>query len=592
MMGSMPRFVSKLAIATLFFETLHLWFDGRVSLWSTAPNWLIAAIFTFSLFLLDDGAKYIVHRALHRVPLLWCFHKVHHTAEVLTPLTVYRTHPIEGVIFALRAMFVQALAAACFLFFFGDRAELVTILGANAILFVFNAAGSNLRHSHVWISYGSILERVFISPAQHQLHHSAEPQHENKNFGAVLALWDWVGHTLLIARGKPPMKFGVRRGNQPKHNLSEIYIMPFINASYILALAIKSGILSFFECLSKNSLYRFIKGAGIVALVTFNLPGQPGAAAELNIYSHRQPFLIKPFIDAYRAKTGTNINIVYASKGLAQRLQAEGARSPADVILTVDIARLYVYADKGLLASVESETLLKNIPPHLRDPENKWFAFSKRARVIAIAKRTKDTSEISRYEDLADPKWRGRICVRPGSHVYNRALVASLINAAGIDEAQKWATGVINNLARRPQGNDRAQVKAIFEGVCDITIINNYYFGKLKHSKKMAQRKWAASVDLVFPNQDDRGTHINISGGGVAKHSKNKKSAVNFLEFLTSKTAQDLYGAINFEYPVNPAVRITKELKSWGKFKEDVMPIARIAEFAPKAQKIIDRVGW
>ena len=185
MMGSMPRFVSKLAIATLFFETLHLWFDGRVSLWSTAPNWLIAAIFTFSLFLLDDGAKYIVHRALHRVPLLWCFHKVHHTAEVLTPLTVYSTHPIEGVIFALRAMFVQALSAACFLFFFGDRAELVTILGANAILFVFNAAGSNLRHSHVWISYGSILERVFISPAQHQLHHSAEPQHENKNFGAV-----------------------------------------------------------------------------------------------------------------------------------------------------------------------------------------------------------------------------------------------------------------------------------------------------------------------------------------------------------------------------------------------------------------------
>jgi len=135
-------------------------------------------------------------------------------------------------------------------------------------------------------------------------------------------------------------------------------------------------------------------------------------------------------------------------------------------------------------------------------------------------------------------------------------------------------------------------VKAIFEGVCDITIINNYYFGKLKHSNKMAQRKWAASVDLVFPNQNDRGTHINISGGGVAKHSKNKKGAVKFLEFLTSKTAQDLYGAINFEYPVNPAVRITKELKSWGIFKEDVMPIARIAEFAPKAQKIIDRVGW
>ena len=590
-MGSMPRFISKLALATLFFETLHLWFDGRVSLWSAAPNWLIATIFTFSLFLLDDGAKYIVHRGLHRVSLLWCFHKVHHTAEVLTPLTVYRTHPIEVVIFALRSIIVQALAAACFLFFFGDRAELVTILGANAILFAFNAAGSNLRHSHVWITYGSFLECIFISPAQHQLHHSAEPQHENKNFGAVLALWDWLGHTLLIAGEKPPMNFGVRHEKAPKHNLLEIYIMPFINFSCILTRRTKSGIL-LFGILSKNTLYKFAQGAGIVALVSLTLPERPGAAAELNIYSHRQPFLVKPFVEAYQAKTGTNINIVYASKGLAQRLQAEGARSPADVILTVDIARLYVYADKGLLASVESEILLKNIPTHLRDPGNKWFAFSKRARVIAIAKRTKDTLAISRYEDLADPKWRGRICVRPGSHVYNRALVASLIHASGIDGAQKWATGVINNLARRPQGNDRAQVKAIFEGVCDITIINNYYFGKLKHSKKIARRKWAASVDLVFPNQHDRGTHINISGGGVAKHSKNKKGAVNFLEFLTSKAAQDLYGAINFEYPVNPAVKISKELRSWGSFKEDKMPIALTAELAREAQKIIDRVGW
>lgn len=592
MMGWMPRFVSKLTIATFFFETLHIWFDGRVSLWSAAPSWLIATIFTFSLFLLDDGAKYIVHRALHRVPLLWCFHKVHHTAEVLTPLTVYRTHPIEGAIFALRAILVQAIAAACFLFFFGDRAELITVLGANTILFVFNATGSNLRHSHVWISYGSILEHGFISPAQHQLHHSAALQHGNKNFGAVLALWDWAGHTLLIAGKKQPITFGVWHEKQPKHNLSEIYLMPFLHASYILARWTKCLNLLLFGLYPKNAFSKSISGAGIVALVFLTLPGRPSAAAELNIYSHRQPFLIKPFIDAYRAKTGTNFNIVYASKGLAQRLQAEGARSPADVILTVDIARLFVYADKGLLAPVKSEILSKNIPTHLRDPGNKWFAFSKRARVIAIAKRAKDTSKISRYEDLADPKWQDRICARPGSHVYNRALVASLIHATGIDGAQKWATGVINNLARRPQGNDRAQVKAIYEGVCDITIINNYYFGKLKHSKKMIQRQWAASIDLIFPNQDDRGTHVNISGGGVAKHSKNKKGAMNFLEFLTSKAAQDLYGAINFEYPVNPAVKLSKELRSWGKFKEDKMPIARIAELAPEAQKVIDRVGW
>ena len=175
------------------------------------------------------------------------------------------------------------------------------------------------------------------------------------------------------------------------------------------------------------------------------------------------------------------------------------------------------------------EVLLKNIPTHLRDPENKWFAFSKRARVIAIAKRTKDASAISRYEDLADPKWRGRICVRPGSHVYNRALMASIIAANGESKAEKWAKSFVGNLARRPQGNDRAQVKAIFEGQCDVSIINNYYFGKLKFSEDPVQREWAESVHLIFPNQgeNERGSHINVSAIGLTKNSPNKKMLLN-----------------------------------------------------------------
>ena len=315
-------------------------------------------------------------------------------------------------------------------------------------------------------------------------------------------------------------------------------------------------------------------------------------AGELNIYSHRQPFLIKPFLDAYAKETGTKLNVVYASKGLAQRLQAEGERSPADVILTVDMARLNVYADKDLLAPIESKVLQKNIPARLRDPANRWFAFSTRARVLAVSKRATDAGSLKRYEDLADPKWRGRICTRPGSHIYNRALVAAMINANGVDGATKWAKGLIANLARRPQGNDRAQVKAIYEGVCDIAIINNYYFGKLKHSNKKSQRDWAEAVRLIFPNQGDRGTHVNISGGGVAKYARHKDEAVRFLEFLSSKTAQDLYGRVNFEYPANPAVSPSDELKSWGEFTADRMPIARIAELAPEAQKVIDRVGW
>lgn len=593
MMGILPRLVTKLAVATVIFEAMHIWFDGRPVLWEEIPIWTVAAAFTLSLFLLDDAAKYLVHRILHGIPFFWCFHKVHHTAETLTPFTVYRTHPVEGIIFALRSVAVQSITTAGFVFFFGDRAELVTVLGANVFLFAFNAAGSNLRHSHVWISYGRTIERFLISPAQHQLHHSVERCHGDANFGAVLAIWDRLGGSLQLAGTEPPVRFGLSDNRSTSHDMANIYLGPFIEAIYCLHRSIRKGI----EKMSVFRNHRTIRRAAINGIVGLFclwvlVASASAAAGELNIYSHRQPFLIKPFIEAYKDETGTKINIVYASKGLAQRLQAEGARSPADVILTVDIARLYVYSDKGLLAPVESQVLLSNIPTHLRAPDKTWFAFSKRARVIAIAKSAQDAFAIKRYEDLADPRWRGRVCSRPGSHVYNRALLASMINAVGAQTAEDWAAGVMKNLARRPQGNDRAQVKAIFEGVCDIAIINNYYYGKLKHSDKAAQRDWAEAVRLIFPNQDGRGTHVNISGGGVAKHSKNKAEAIRFLEFLTSSAAQDLYGSVNYEYPVNPAADVPKELRSWGVFSEDKMPIARIAELAPKAQMIIDRVGW
>ena len=317
-------------------------------------------------------------------------------------------------------------------------------------------------------------------------------------------------------------------------------------------------------------------------------------AGEINIYSHRQPFLINPFLDFFTAETGITTNIVYSKKGLAERLQAEGENTPADVVLTVDVGRLYVYQDKDLLASVNSSILENNIPSHLRSKDNTWFSLSKRARVIIISKDRVDFEKIKRIEDLADPKWRGRICSRPGSHVYNRALMASVIAAHGEIKAEKWANGLVANFARRPQGNDRAQVKAIFEGQCDIAIINNYYFGKLKFSTDPQQREWIKNLKLIFPNQNngDRGSHINISGGGVVKFSKNKKDAIALLEFLTSKKAQELYGEINFEYPVNLTVEDSQELQSWGRFKEDQLPIIKIAELAPLAQKLIDRSGW
>ena len=316
--------------------------------------------------------------------------------------------------------------------------------------------------------------------------------------------------------------------------------------------------------------------------------------AEVNIYSHRQPFLINPFLEKFTEETGIKTNIVYATKGLAQRLKAEGKNSPADVILTVDIGRLYIYDDLDLLASIDSSVLDKNIPQNLKSPENKWFALSKRSRIIVTSKERVDEGQIKKMEDLANEKWKGKICSRPGSHVYNRALMASLILSLGEHVAEEWAKKFVNNLSRRPQGNDRAQVKAIFEGQCDISIINNYYFGKLKYSEDPSQREWAKSVRIIFPNQGigERGAHINISGGGVAKYSKNKNEAVALLEFLSKAQSQKMYGEINFEYPVNPSVETTEELKSWGSFNSDSLPIISIAQKAYEAQKIIDRVGW
>ncbi len=314
----------------------------------------------------------------------------------------------------------------------------------------------------------------------------------------------------------------------------------------------------------------------------------------LNIYSHRQPYLLKPFIDAYTKKTGVQLNVVYSSKGLAQRLVAEGANSPADLILTVDIARLHRYEDLDLLANIDSKILNEKIPSYLRSKNNTWFGLSKRTRAIAISRDRMNPSDVLRYEDLADPKLKGKICSRPGSHVYNRALMASIIAAKGLEDAEKWAKGLVSNLAKRPQGNDRSQLKSIYSGECDVAIINHYYYGKLTYSKNPDHRRWSKASIIIFPNQGigDRGAHVNISGGGVVKYSKNKKLATQFLEFLVTEKAQTLYGDINFEYPINNEFKLPNKLKALGTFREDNLLIEDIAKLAPKAQEIIDTVYW
>ena len=316
-------------------------------------------------------------------------------------------------------------------------------------------------------------------------------------------------------------------------------------------------------------------------------------ASEVNVYSYRQPILIDPFFEEFTKSTGIEVNVLHAKKGLLERLLSEGTNTPADLVLTVDISRLKQFVEKDVLTPIESSVLQKNIPSHLRDRNNRWFALSKRARIVVASKERVATGAIERIEDLTNPKWKGKICTRPGSHAYNRSLLASIVAAHGETEAEEWAKGLVANLARQPEGNDRAQAKAIFEGVCDIAIMNTYYYGKMKFNVKNPEQKdWANAINIIFTNQNDRGNHINVAGGGVVKYSKNKVNAIALLEFLTTPKAQALYSSINYEYPVNPIMSLNDDLASWGEFKEDKLPIEKLAELAPIAQKIIDRVGW
>ena len=322
---------------------------------------------------------------------------------------------------------------------------------------------------------------------------------------------------------------------------------------------------------------------------------QTAFSKELNIYSHRQPYLLKPFLDAYTKKTKIKLNVVYASKGLAQRLASEGKNTPADLILTVDIGRLYIYKDKNLLAKIQSNILNKNIPKHLRSDDGTWFGLSKRSRVIAVSKSSVKKGSIKRYEDLSKPIWKGKVCSRPGSHVYNRALMASLIAEHGYDKALKWAKGFVKNLAKRPQGNDRSQIMAVAYGEADVAIANTYYYGlMLSGTAGTDQLNAAKKVKMLFPNQDNRGTHVNISGAGILKYSKNSKSAEIFLEFLLSTDVQKHIVNNTFEYPMIAGISPHPLVVNMGlDFKQDLKTkVVNYGKRQADALEVMTAAGW
>ncbi len=333
----------------------------------------------------------------------------------------------------------------------------------------------------------------------------------------------------------------------------------------------------------------FVVSVVAAAALSVGIAANALADGEVNIYSYRQPFLIKPMLNAFTQQTGIRTNVVFAPKGMITRLRKEGRNSPADVVLTVDIGRINDAVEAGVLQPVKSGKLTANVPAHDRDPSGLWFGLTRRARIVYASRERVKAGELSTYEDLATPKWKGRICIRSSQHVYNVALLASLVAHHGEKKAEAWAKGLNANLARKPQGNDRAQVKAIFAGECDISLGNSYYMGKMLTNKK--QIAWAEAVNVFFPNQKDRGAHMNISGAGVTRHSGRKDNAVKLLEFLSDDLAQKMYAEQNFEYPVKPGVPWSGIVESWGKFKADTIDMVKIARNRATALRIFDRVG-
>ncbi len=314
------------------------------------------------------------------------------------------------------------------------------------------------------------------------------------------------------------------------------------------------------------------------------------AAGEVNVYSYRKPELIQPMFDEFTTDTGIAVNVVFAKKGMLEKLKSEGVNSPADLVFTVDIGRLSDIKNAGLTQTVESDVIESNVPANMQDADNQWFGLTSRARIIVVSKDRVENGVVTSYEDLADPKFKGLICTRSGKHAYMVALTASMIAHKGVEGAEQWLSGLKDNLARSPEGNDRGQVKAVKEGVCDIALINHYYMYQMISDPE--QKPWADAVNVIFPNQQDRGTHMNVSGMAMTKHAPNRDNAVLLMEFLSSDKAQGMYAELNGEYAVKPGVPLADAVVAWGEFKQDTVDLTAIAANRAEASKMADRVAY
>ena len=332
---------------------------------------------------------------------------------------------------------------------------------------------------------------------------------------------------------------------------------------------------------------------GLTGAVVLALTASGAAAQELNLYSSRHYDTDVALYDSFAEQTGITVNLIEGDADqLIERIKAEGRNSPADVLITVDAGRLWRADEAGLLQPVSSPVLEEAIPAELRHPEGRWFGLSQRLRGIVYATDRVDPSEITSYEDLADAKWQGRVCIRSSTNVYNQSLVASMIEANGVEATEKWAQGLVDNLARPPQGGDTDQIKAVAAGECDVAVVNHYYLVRLMEGEAAEDRAVAGQVGIVFPNQDGRGAHANVSGAGVVATAPNKENAVKFLEYLTTPEAQAYFAQGNYEFPVVDGVKLDPVLEQWDEIKTDAINAAKLGENNPEAVKLMDHVGW
>ncbi len=329
----------------------------------------------------------------------------------------------------------------------------------------------------------------------------------------------------------------------------------------------------------------------LVALLASGCGGNP---EEVNVYSYREEGLIQPLLDQFSTQTGITVNLLSVpAEGLFERLQAEGENTAADVLITVDAGRLYQLKEAGLLQPAASGILKAAIPEHLRDPDNQWFGLFYRAMAIMYNKQTVQPATLARYEDLTKPEWKDRLCMRSSSHIYNQSLLASMIAVNGEAAAEEWARGIVANMTQDPQGNDRSQIQRVAIGECDVTLAYTHHLANLRVSADTLERKSVENIGVIFPNQGDRGTHIDVSGAGIAKHAKHPQHALKLLEFMVGDEAQKWYAEVNHEYPVKGGTAVSETVKAWGfPFKADALNLSLLGVHNATAVRVFDRAGW